>query len=192
MVLRERWALVVLGLVFVEGAVVIGVLTYVVLSMKGRGPVAHDGGDCRSRLWRRGMVWSRLVHSLVGWFTPTASAGGLLVAGWAGPALSVTLATAMIGGLLRSGSWAFLHSTLQNWATAVVPHERATMIALFATTLFLGNAAGTKLASPWADTGSFGPIFQGALAAAAVVGVPAPAPVAVARSIRTHRGGPGD
>ncbi len=77
---------------------------------------------------------------------------------WAVPAVAVTVETVTAAGLLAGGAWAFLHSTLQSWATEVVPGERASAVALFAAALFLGSAAGTALAAPAApDRSSTGP-----------------------------------
>jgi hypothetical protein len=104
--------------------------------------------------------------------------GALLVAGWVVPAVAVNLPTVAAAGLLIGGSWAFLHTTLQSWATEVVPGERATAVALFAALLFLGSAAGTAAAAPLAEAGAFGTIFRVALA----VGVPLALAAAVARA----------
>jgi len=56
-----------------------------------------------------------------------------------------------------------MHSTLQTWATEVMPEARATVISLFA-----GNGLATAAAAPLADDGRFGLLF----ATAAVVAVP--------------------
>jgi predicted MFS family arabinose efflux permease len=59
-----------------------------------------------------------------------------------------------------------MHSTLQTWATEVVPEARATVISLFAAALFAGSAVATIAAAPLAETGSFDELFAlGALAA---------------------------
>jgi predicted MFS family arabinose efflux permease len=46
----------------------------------------------------------------------------------------------------------------------VTPQARASAVALFATVLFLGSAAGTALAAPLADAGEFDELFRAALA----------------------------
>jgi MFS family permease len=107
------------------------------------------------------------VRLLVGRLPPTGLAAvgaAMLVAGWALPALGVSLATLTVGGVLVGGSWAFLHTTLQSWATEVVPGERATMIALFAALLFLGGSVGTAVLAPLADAAAFDTVFRAALA----------------------------
>ena len=89
--------------------------------------------------------------------------GGLLLLGWAAPSVAVGTGTVLVAGLLLGGGWAFMHSTLQDWATDVTPWARATAVSLFAAALFLGSAAGTALAAPLADAGAFGRIFRTAL-----------------------------
>ena len=89
-----------------------------------------------------------------------AAIGGVcLVVAWAVPAFSVSVATLAIAGFGVGASWAFLHTTLQTWATEMVPGERATSVALFATSLFLGSAIGTAVAAPAAEAGAYGAVF---------------------------------
>lgn len=161
-VLRTRWALVVLALVLVEGAVVLGVLTYLAPAVQGLGNSATVAGLVAATFGAGALAWSRLVRRLVGRVPAAGLAavgGGFLVAAWAVPAVAVTLPTVAVAGLLAGGAWAFLHSTLQAWVTEVVPQARATAVALFAAMLFLGSAAGTTLAAPLAESGAYGPLF---------------------------------
>jgi MFS family permease len=72
----------------------------------------------------------------------------------------VSVPTVTVGGLLVGGSWAFRHTTLQSWATEVVPGERAAMIALFAALLFLGGSVGTALLAPFAAAAAFDTVFR--------------------------------
>ncbi|MCX6466254.1 MAG: MFS transporter [Pseudonocardiales bacterium] len=161
-VLRSRWALAVLALVLVEGAVVLGVLTYLAPAVQALGSSATVAGLVAAAYGAGALLWSRLVRRLVGRVPAAGLAGiggGFLVAAWAVPAVEVTIATVAVAGLLVGGAWAFLHSTLQTWITEVVPHERATAVALFAALLFLGSAGGTVVAAPLAESGAFGTLF---------------------------------
>jgi predicted MFS family arabinose efflux permease len=175
-VLRERWALVVFALVFVEGMTVLGVLTYLAPAVQALGSSAALAGLVAASFGVGALGWSRLVRMLVGRTSPGGLAcigGVLLVIGWSVPAITVNVATVAVAGLLLGGSWAFLHTTLQGWATEVVPTERATAVALFAALLFLGSAAGTAAAGPLADTGAFGTLFRVALCLAVPLAVAA-------------------
>ncbi len=180
-VLRLRWARVVLMLVFVEGAVVLGALTYLAPAVQGLGSSAAVAGLVAASYGVGALLWSRLVRLLVGRVPPAGLAaigGAFLVAGWAVPSVAVNIVTVTAAGLSIGGAWAFLHSTLQSWATEVAPGERATAVALFAALLFLGSAAGTAAAAPLAEAGAYETVFRVALA----VSVPLVVAAAVARA----------
>src|SRR4051794_41826615 len=61
-----------------------------------------------------------------------------------------------------------MHSTLQTWATEVLPAARATVVSFFAGSLFVGSSLAALMASGLADEGRYGVLF----AAAAVLAVP--------------------
>lgn len=185
-VVGTRWALAVLGLAFVEGVVVLGVLTYLAPAVQSLGSSATVAGLVAAAYGVGALGFSRLVRRLVGRVPPAGLAtigGGFLVAAWAVPAVVVSIPTVTAAGLLIGGSWAFLHSTLQTWVTEVVPHERATAVALFAAALFLGSAAGAALFASLAQAGAFGVLFAVALIAA----VPVAALAAVGRAAYARR-----
>lgn len=179
-VFATRWGPIVLVLAFVEGMVMLGVLTYLAPAVQSLGSPATVAGFVAAAFGVGAVLWSRLVRRLVGRVRPAGLAtigGAFLVAGWVVPAVAVTIPTVTVAGLLLGGSWAFLHSTLQSWATEVVPGERATTIALFAASLFLGSAAGTAALAGPAEAGAFGTMFG----VAALVSVPLAVLAATAR-----------
>ena len=92
----------------------------------------------------------------------------MLALGYASGALGRSLAGVGIAAVLVGGEFAFMHSTLQTWATDVVPEARATVISLFAAALFVGSGVATTVAAPLAEGGRFGLLF----APAALVTVP--------------------
>jgi|SRR5690606_15804935 len=186
-VVRDRWALVVLVLVLVEGAIVLGVLTYLPAAVQALGSSEGVAGLVAASFGVGAVVLSRVVRSLVGRLSAVGLAtvgAAMLVAGWALPALTVSLVTVTVGGLLVGGSWAFLHTTLQSWATEVVPGERAAMIALFAALLFLGGSVGTAVLAPLADVAAFDAVFRVAVA----VSVPLAVAAVLARRRYGERG----
>jgi predicted MFS family arabinose efflux permease len=189
-VLRHRWAVTVFALVFVEGFVVLGVLTYLAPTVQALGSSAALAGLVAATFGIGALAWSRVVRMLVGRLSAGGLAsvgGGLLVAGWAVLAVAVTVPTVAVAGLLVGGSWAFLHTTLQSWATEVVPEERATAVAMFAALLFLGGSAGTAAVAPLADAGAFGTVFVVAL----VLAVPLAVAAGIARFRYGRRGAVG-
>ncbi|HVL85535.1 MAG TPA: MFS transporter [Pseudonocardia sp.] len=183
-VLRHRPARAVLALAFVEGAVVLAPLTYTAVAVQSLGASATVAGFVAAAFGVGAVVWSRWVRALVGRVGSAGLAGiggAFLVVGWALVAVALTPVTVAVAAFAVGGSWAFLHSTLQTWITEVVPGERATAVALFASALFLGSAAGTALAAPLADAGAFPTLFRVALAAAV--------PLAVAAALARRRHG---
>jgi predicted MFS family arabinose efflux permease len=44
-----------------------------------------------------------------------------------------------------------MHSSLQTWATSVVPRARGTAVAFFAAALFVGSSVASSVAGPLAE-----------------------------------------
>jgi predicted MFS family arabinose efflux permease len=173
-VLRSRWGRLVLAIVLAEGAVVLGVLTYLPPAVQALGTSAAVAGLVAAGFGVGALACSRLVRALVPRVPPTgmAAIGGLcLVTAWTVPAVTVSVATVAVAGFAVGASWAFLHTTLQTWATEMVPAERATAVALFATSLFLGSAIGTAAAAPLAEAGAYETVFAWAAAISVPVAV---------------------
>ena len=161
-VLRQPWALLVFGLAFVEGAILLGVMPFLAPALEHAGLAITAYG---LGLW----LLSKLVKRLSGrWPTPVLMAvgGTQLCAGFALAAVHVNLATVAVAALLLGGGWSFLHSSLQTWATAVVPEARGTTIAFFASALFVGSAVSSWAAGPLAEQGRYALLFGLAAAAA--------------------------
>jgi predicted MFS family arabinose efflux permease len=175
-VLRSGWGRLVLVIVLTEGAVVLGVLTYLAPAVQALGRSAAVAGLVAAAFGVGALACSRLVKALVARVPRAgmAAIGGLcLVAGWAVPAVAVSVATVAVAGFAVGASWAFLHTTLQTWATEMVPAERATAVALFATALFLGSAIGTAAVAPIAEAGAYTTAFAWAAAAGVPVAITA-------------------
>jgi predicted MFS family arabinose efflux permease len=175
-VLGSGWGRLVLLIVLAEGAVVLGVLTFVAPTVQTLGLSAAVAGLVAATFGLGAVICSRLVRALVDRVTPAglAAIGGLcLVAAWAAPAVAVSVATLAVAGFGVGASWAFLHTTLQTWASEVVPGERATSVALFATSLFLGSAIGTAAAAPVAEAGAYGVVCAWAAVGAVPVALAA-------------------
>jgi MFS family permease len=71
-----------------------------------------------------------------------------------------------------------MHSTLQTWATEVLPGSRATVVSFFAASLFVGSSLAAVVASGLADHGRYGLLF----ATSAVLAVPLGLAATVARA----------
>ncbi len=80
--------------------------------------------------------------------------------------LPAVLATVLIGL-----AWVAMHSSLQTWATEVLPSARATVVSLFAGSLFIGSSLGAIAVADLADAGRYSTIFVFAAGATVPLGV---------------------
>ena len=170
-VLGRPWAVAVVVIAAVEGAVILGFLTFLAPSLESDGFSPAVAGLAVGLYGLAVLGWTRAVKLVSDRRGPAALiliGGGMLALGYASGALGQSLASVGIAAVLVGGGFAFMHSTLQTWATEVVPEARATVISLFAAALFVGSGVATTVAAPLAEAGRFGLLF----ATAAVVAVP--------------------
>ncbi|MFG6198897.1 MFS transporter [Nonomuraea sp. JJY05] len=183
-VLGHGWALLVFGLAFVEGAIMLGAMPFLATALEHAGHAAAVAGLAITAYGLGLWSFTKLVRRLSGrWPTPVLmTVGGTqLCAGFAIVAVHVDLATVAVTALLLGGGWSFLHSSLQTWATSVVPEARGTTIAFFACALFVGSAVSSWAAGPLAEHGRYALLFG--LAAAAAI------PLTVTAALTRHRYG---
>ncbi|MFE1357596.1 MFS transporter [Streptomyces harbinensis] len=161
-VLRNRWALTVFGLAFVEGAVLLGTMTLLATALQARDVSASVAGLATAMYGVGVVVFSQLVRFLSGrlpvWVL-IAIGGAQMCAGYAIVTAWVTLPAVFATGLLLGGGWSFMHSSLQAWATSVVPQARGTAVAFFAGALFIGSSAAAAAGGPLAENGHFALLF---------------------------------
>lgn len=167
---RSRVTLLVLLFAFVEGVVLLGALTLLPTAVESTGASTTVAGAVTgvyglsvllgsSSVGRLSLAWhpSRLI--LLG-ATCAALAAGLL-------AVSQRAAVAVVVATLLGIAWPAMHSSLQTWATEVLPGSRAVVVSLFAASLFVGSALGAIVVADLADAGRFAVVY-GAYAALAV------------------------
>lgn len=187
-VLARRWAMFVIVLAVGEGAVMVGFLVYLAPALEAYGQPAAVAGLVVAGYGLAVFAGTQALKPLLRQTSVGAAAligfgGALLAAAWAlaathqGPA-AIGAASGMAGL-----GFALAHSTLQTWATEVVPEVRGTATSLFVTAVFTGAAAATAAVSGLADAGRFGLIFG--LAAAVTVPVLGVAALGRARYGRT-------
>ncbi|MEV6299106.1 MFS transporter [Actinoplanes sp. NPDC051861] len=169
-VARSGSTRLVLLLALVEGGVLLGAITLLPPAVESTGVSPAVAGAVTAvygvavlifapvtgRLSRRWPVW-RLI----------AVGACAAVAGCALAAFSQHVATATAAATLIGVAWAAMHSSLQTWATEVLPSARATVVSGFAGSLFAGSALAAALLAGPADAGSYGTVYA-ALAVAAV------------------------
>jgi predicted MFS family arabinose efflux permease len=173
-VLGRPWAVVVVGIALVEGAVILGCLTYLAPSLESVGFSPAVAGLAVGLYGLAVLVWTRAVKLLTNRLGASGLiliGGGMLALGCASAAAGQSLAGVSAAAILIGGGFAFMHSTLQTWATDVVPEARATVISLFAAALFAGSGIAAMAAAPLAEAGAFGLLFGLAALVAAPLGL---------------------
>ncbi|MFI5955937.1 MFS transporter [Cryptosporangium sp. NPDC051539] len=161
----------VLLLAFGDGVILLGVLTLLPAAVEATGVGPALAGSVNAVYGLAVLLFARLAGVLstrLGrWQLPALGAAG---AGVACVVVSVSQvpAVAAVTAFLLGLAWAWLHSTMQTWATEVLPSARATVVSLFAASLFLGSAIAALLAAGPAQDGRYRAIF----AVAAVATVP--------------------
>ena len=169
-VLRNRWALLVFGLAFVEGAVLLGTMTLLAAALQSRGVDSAVAGLATAAYGAGVVGFTRLVKALsdrVPVWALIGVGGAQISVGYGVVAGRIGLATVVLTALLLGGGWSFMHSSLQTWATSVVPAARGTAVAFFAAALFVGSSVASSAAGPLAEHHRY-PLLFGIAALAAI------------------------
>jgi MFS family permease len=166
-VLTNRAALLVLALVLAEGLVLLGPLTFLPVVVHASGLSVALSGLLTAAYGISVLLFARVVKGR----SKKAQPATLILIGGSSAVLAYVLlvinhgaVAVVVGSVLLGGGWAFMHSTLQTWATDMAPGFRATAVSLFATLLFTGSAIGAALYGPMVDTGRFTLMFAITLA----------------------------
>jgi predicted MFS family arabinose efflux permease len=179
--LRRPWPRTVVMLALVEGTVVLGIITFMAPALEQAGLSAAVAGLTMGVYGAATVAWTRAVRRVAPRLAPAsliAIGAALLAFGLLAAALDPGLVGIGAAALIGAGGFAFMHSTLQAWATEVAADLRATAVSLFAAALFTGGAVGTAVMGPLADGGEFGAVFLIGVAVTVVLGAAA----AIARS----------
>jgi MFS family permease len=167
-------ALLVLLLAFVEGGVLIGALTLLPPAVESTGVSATLAGAVTAVYGVAVLVFARLTGALSRrWPTWRLIGVGAIaaVAALTLAAISQQPWAAAVVATLIGLAWAAMHSSLQTWATEVLPSARATVVAGFAGCLFAGSAVSSALAAGPAGAGRYGVAFAGLAVVAVPLGI---------------------
>lgn len=168
---RSPLTLLVLLFAFAEGAVLLGGLTLLPPAVESAGATAAVAGAVTAVYGVAVYLGSRLVGRLARTWHPSrliALGASAAVAGCTLLAISQEPAMAVVVALLLGLAWTTMHSSLQTWATEVLPAARATVVSFFAGSLFVGSALAAVVVAGLADDGRYSLIY----AAYAVLAVP--------------------
>jgi predicted MFS family arabinose efflux permease len=173
-VLRSRSTLLVLLLAFIEGGILLGGLTLLPAAIESTGLGSTAAGAITAVYGIAVLVFARLV----GWMSRRWPMWRLIAVGataataaCALAAISQQAAVAAAVAVLIGLGWAAMHSSLQTWATQVLPSARATVVSLFAGSLFAGSAVSSALLAGPAGSGHFGTAFAALACACVPLGV---------------------
>jgi predicted MFS family arabinose efflux permease len=146
---RHPWARVVLLVVLLEGGVFFGTFAYIGAHLRATFDLAYSEiGLLLGGFGLGGLVFALTVRRLVARLGEhgLATIGGALIAlGF--PLLAITpapWAVAPVVAVIGLGFY-MLHNTLQTHATQMAPEARGLAVAVFASSFFLGQAAGAWL-----------------------------------------------
>jgi predicted MFS family arabinose efflux permease len=173
-VARSRTTVLVLGLAFVEGAVLLGALTLLPAAVAATGASTAVAGAVTAVYGLSVFIASGLVGRLSRRLHPSWLIGigaGSAVTACAVLAVARTPAVALGVTALLGLAWTAMHSSLQTWATEVLPPARATVVSLFAGSLFIGSALAAVVVADLADAGRYRLIFVLAGIAAVPLGL---------------------
>jgi predicted MFS family arabinose efflux permease len=163
--------LLVLLCALAEGAVLLGTLTLLPPSMEHAGASSTVAGLTTGVYGVSVLPFSMLIGRLSQRWRATrliALGAAAALAGCVLLATSQEVAVAVVATIILGLAWTSMHSTLQTWATEVLPGARATVVSFFAGSLFVGSSLAAVLASGLADQGRYGTLF----ATSAVLAVP--------------------
>ena len=162
-VLRQRWARVVIVTVFLEGAAMFGPFAFLPTHLHlAYGLSLSVAGGCLMLYGAGGLAFAGLAPFLVRRLGEAglAAGGGIVLCS---ALLLVGLASswplALVACFLAGLGFYMLHNTLQTNATQMAPERRGAAVALFASSLFLGQAVGVAVASLWVERISTTPII---------------------------------
>ena len=161
-VFRHGWALFLLAVAVLVGAVMFGFLTYLApaLEANGQSPaiaglvVASYGLSVLICTIAFRYVARRMPAALI-----LAAGAAMLLIGYLVAAATQNVPAILIASVLAGGAYAFMQSTFQTWATDVVPEARATAASLFATAIFGGAALATSGVAGLASAHRFANLF---------------------------------
>jgi predicted MFS family arabinose efflux permease len=162
--LLKRWPLVsILATAFCEGFFIFGALAFVALYFQRRFGVGPGTAGTLVALYALGgMMYATVAPRALRAFGEIglATLGGVALAvGYAMLAASPWLVSAAIGLIAIGAGFYMFHTTVQTRLTDVEHKDRGSAVALFATFLFTGQAAGLAVAARVSDAAGIPPVF---------------------------------
>jgi predicted MFS family arabinose efflux permease len=171
---RSPVALMVLTFAFAEGAVLLGGLTLLPPAVEFTGATAAVAGAVTAVYGVSVYLGARLVGRLAATWHPARLiwlGAGLAVLGCGLFAVTQEPPMAVVAAVLFGLAWTSMHSSLQTWATELLPAARAILVSLFAGSLFVGSALAAVVVAGLADEGRYSLIYAAYAALAVPLGL---------------------
>jgi predicted MFS family arabinose efflux permease len=169
------WARVILLTVFAEGILLFGALAFVPTHLHRRHGLPLTLAGVIVMLYGvGGLAYAAMSPMLVRRLGESGLARGgavLLAACLVIVAFTSQPVVAALACFAAGLGFYMLHNTLQVNATQMVPAQRGSSLALFAATLFVGQAAGVSLAGALVERMGTAPVIAGAAALLVLVGL---------------------
>ena len=164
--------LVLYLVVFIEGALLMGLLTYIVPALQDEQIDITLAGFLGCGFALGVILGARLMRRLVAHFSRSMLIfiGSLVLAvGFALSAFWYSVTALTLTAVLMGATNAIMHSSMQGWATDVAPTARATTVSFFVFSLFFGASVGTWVTAGLAESGQYAQIFHYGFYAALVL-----------------------
>jgi predicted MFS family arabinose efflux permease len=161
-VFRHGWALFLLAVAVLVGAVMFGFVTYLAPALEANGQSPAIAGVVVASYGVSVLVCTSAFRYLARRTRAAlilAGGAGMLLIGYLVAAAAQTVPAILVASILAGGAYAFMQSTFQTWATDVVPEARATAASLFATAIFAGAALATAGVAGLASAHRFADLF---------------------------------
>jgi MFS family permease len=173
-VLANRSVYQLLLLAVMDGAAILGALTFLPAAVESTGRNAATAAAVTATYGVAVLIAAQVVGRLSHGVTASRFilAGALIgAAACALLAISVGLVAAAAACALLGIAWASMHSSLQTWATEITPEERGLTVSFFAGSLFAGSALAAAVGGPFAEEHDFGTLFTGSALVLVTIGI---------------------
>jgi predicted MFS family arabinose efflux permease len=161
-VFRHGWALFLLAVAVLVGAVMFGFVTYLAPALEANGQSPAIAGAVVASYGLSVLICTRAFRYVARRTHAALILGGgaaMLLIGYLVAAATQSVPAILSASILAGGAYAFMQSSFQTWATDIVPEARATAASLFATAIFAGAALATAAAAGLASAHRYSDLF---------------------------------
>lgn len=172
--IRYRWVGALIVFAFLDGALILGVMTFFATVLGLHGHSADIAGVTVAVFGVAVLGWSKVVRHLVEIVSPPfilISGTISLVIGYLVAAGSITVFGIGAATVGVAGGWSLMHSCLQTWATQVAPTARAVSVSFFSASVFVGSAVATWVVSKPIADGHYHAVFLVSACCSAIAGI---------------------